>query len=66
MKHATAMRQQAEQRREQAAPRALQRGWIPAGCLAWASVDIRRWRTRGARGISWDPGGLALARAPRH
>jgi hypothetical protein len=44
----------------QSTPR--QNNWLPAFAHDPDALDTACWQTRGARGLSWNPGGKLLAR----
>jgi len=43
-----------------------QRTWLPAFATEPSTLDIARWQTRAAHGLSWHRGGKVLARRLAH
>ncbi|MGH8286341.1 MAG: hypothetical protein ACRETT_11315 [Steroidobacteraceae bacterium] len=45
---------------------ARSRSWLPASSLATPALDGSRWRTRAARGFSWNARGTSVTRTRTH
>jgi hypothetical protein len=44
----------------------IQRPWLPAFALETRSLDVTRWQTRAARGLSWNRSGHVNAASRSH